>query len=260
MVVPCSRRLARLAGAAVTILGDLIFLPGCLRCGSFDLRRRAGICLTCWAAVRPGPRPSGPCLECAGPGLPCTHPVPPWSWATAAQTYEKTTRDLVRLYKFGPEGGRLPMARPLAGLLAAALRVDGTALNVDLVVPVPSHRARRRQRGFDAAACLARHTAAGAGLRPPRHLLWRRGTQGPRAQARASETPGTGSRDDYLLRRGAPRHLLGRTILLLDDVCTTGATLRRCAGLLRNGGAAEVRVAVLAFTPRRVFAGARAID
>jgi len=258
MVAPCSRHIARLAGAGATALGDLIFLPGCLRCGSFQLRRRAGVCLACWTAVRPGPRPSGPCLECAGSGQPCPHPAPPWSWATAALSYEKAARDLVRLYKFGPEGGRLPLARPLAGLLAAALRADGSALDVDLVIPVPSHRSRRCQRGFDAAASLARHVATPAGLRPPRHLLWRRGAQGPRA--RSSQVAGSAARDDYLLRRGAPRNLLGRTVLLLDDVCTTGATLRRCAGLLLDGGVAEVRVAVLAFTPRRGFAGARAMD
>jgi predicted amidophosphoribosyltransferase len=256
MVARCSRRIARLAGGAVTALGDLIFLPGCLRCSGSSLRRRAGVCLSCWAAARPARRPSGRCLDCGDPGGACSHPLPPWSWATAALTYEGAGRDLIRLYKFGPEGGRLPLARPLAGLLAAALRADGAALDVDLVVPVPSHRLRRRQRGFDAAATLARHAAAGAGLGAPCRLLWRRGSRGPRA----IQAPGTGSQSDYLLRRGARRRLVGRTVLVLDDVCTTGATLRRCAGLLLDGGAAEVRAAVLAFTPRRFFAGARAID
>ena len=82
----------------------------------------------------------------------------------------------------------------------------------------------------------------------PLALIKRQGRRGPRAGA------DDGHRSDYLLRPSAGRQVAGRTVLLLDDVCTTGATLRRCAGLLAEAGALEIRVAVLAFTPRRGFA------
>ena len=248
MAVPFSRRAARLAGRAAVGLSDLVFVPGCLRCGKFRSRRRAGICLACWAAARPPLISAARCLDCGGPGTGCGHPEPPWSWMIAALTYEEAGRDLIRLYKFSDQGGRLPLARPLAGLLAAALRAAAISLDIDLVVPVPSHRARRRDRGFDAAGHLARHVCAATGLPRPLALIRRRGRRGPRARA------DDGHRSDYLLRPSAGRQVAGRTVLLLDDVCTTGATLRRCAGLLAEAGALEIRVAVLAFTPRRSFA------
>jgi len=167
---------------------------------------------------------------------------------TAALAYEEAGRDLVRLYKFSDQGGRLPLARPLAALLAAALQATAISLDIDLVVPVPSHRSRRRDRGFDAAGCLARHVCTASGLPRPLPLIKRRGRRGPRASA------DDGNRSDYLLRPSSGHRVKGRTVLLLDDVCTTGATLRRCAGLLAGAGALEIRVAVLAFTPRRGFA------
>lgn len=246
MAVLSSRRLARLVGRAAVGLSDLLFVPGCLRCGTLHSLRRAGVCLACWAAARPPLITSARCLDCSGGG--CGHPDPPWSWMTAALAYEEAGRDLIRLYKFSDQGGRLPLARPLAGLLAAALQAAGISLDIDLVVPVPSHRARRRDRGFDAAGRLARHVCATTGLPRPLALIRRQGRRGPRAGA------DDGRRDDYLLRPSAARQVAGRTILLLDDVCTTGATLRRCAGLLAEAGALEIRVAVLAFTPRRGFA------
>lgn len=248
MAVPFSRRLARLAGRAAVGLSDVVFIPGCLRCGELHTRRRAGVCLACWAAARPPRIHAARCLDCGGSGGACPHPEPPWSWMTAALAYQEAGRDLIRLYKFSDQGGRLPLARPLARLLAETLKTSAIALDIDLVVPVPSHRARVRDRGFDAAGRLARHASAAAGLPRPLALIRRRGRRGPRA----GEDDGT--RSDYLLCPAAPRQVAGRTILLLDDVCTTGATLRRCAGLLSAAGALEIRVAVLAFTPRRGFA------
>jgi len=254
MAVPSSRRLARLAGRAAVGLSDLVFIPGCLRCGELCSRRRAGVCLACWASARP-PRIHGArCLDCGGTGCGCGHPEPPWSWMTAALAYDEVGRDLIRLYKFGEHGGRLPLARPLAGLLAAALRASGISLDIDLVVPVPSHRARVLDRGFDAAGRLARHASAAAGLPRPLPLIRRQGRRGPRALG------DDGERSDYLLSPSASRQVADRTVLLLDDVCTTGATLRRCALLLAGAGALEIRVAVLAFTPRRGFASPASME
>ncbi len=248
MAVPYSRRLARLTGRAAVVLSDLVFVPGCLRCGELHSQRRAGVCLNCWAAARPPVITAARCLDCGGTGCGCGHPEPPWSWMTAALAYEDAGRDLIRLYKFSDQGGRLPLARPLAALLAAALQASAISLDIDLVVPVPSHSSRRRDRGFDAAGRLARHACAASGLPRPMALIKRRGRRGPRAST------DDGLRSDYFLRPSARRQAPGRTILLVDDVCTTGATLRRCAGLLAEAGALEIRVGVLAFTPRRGFA------
>ena len=163
----------------------------------------------------------------------------------AALRYEDAGRDLLRLYKFGARGGALPLARPLGSLLAAAMRATAIGLDVDVVVPVPSHRYRQRQRGFDAAGRLTRHACVAAGLPRPRHLLRRQGRRSARAR-----TPGRVDRLDYGLRQSRAAAIAGRTVLLVDDVVTTGDTIRRCASLLTAAGAAEVRIAVLARTPR----------
>jgi predicted amidophosphoribosyltransferase len=253
------RRLARLAGRVSVCLGDLVFLPGCLRCGGDSFRRRAGVCLECWSRVRPWRTTPGHCLRCGEDGCRRCEDAPPhWSWLEATLTYEDAGRELILLYKFGPHGGRRSLGRPLAALLAASLRVTGVGRDVDVVTAVPSHGSRVRERGFDAAWILACQAARRAGLSPPRALLWRLGGDAPRARAALPDAPAPAP--EFRLRRAARERIAGKRVLLVDDVYTTGETLRRCAGLLAGAGAAEVRATVLARTPRRRFARSPSIE
>jgi predicted amidophosphoribosyltransferase len=253
------RRLARLAGRAAVCLGDLVFLPGCLCCGGDGFRRRGGVCLECWSRVRPWRTLPGHCLRCGEEGCRRCEDAPPhWSWIEAALTYEDAGRELILLYKFGPQGGRRSLGQPLAALLAASLRLTGIGRDIDLVTAVPSHGERIRERGFDAAWLLASRAARRVGLSPPRRLLRRPGGDAPRARPGPADAPAKAP--EFRLRRNSRERIAGRRILLIDDVHTTGETLRRCAGLLAGAGAAEVRAAVLARTPRRRFARPTAIE
>ena len=108
---------------------------------------------------------------------------------------------------------------------------------------MPSHRHRRRERGFDAALRLAGVAARRAGLPRPTALLRRLDPEAPRARRRTAAAFG--------LRAAAARRVAGRTVLLVDDVLTTGVTVRKCHDLLAAAGAREIRIAVLARTPRR---------
>ncbi|MFQ5768350.1 MAG: ComF family protein [Acidobacteriota bacterium] len=173
----------------------------------------------------------------------------------AGHGLEGVGRDLSLLYKFGPQGGRPLMARPLAGLLAAAARASGICRDIDLLAAVPSHGRRVRQRGFDAPHLLARGLARRLRLPGPARLLIRTDRQQPRSRSKQAFCPD----GRFRLRRRAAQRIPGKTVLLLDDIFTTGTTLRECAQLLFHAGAGEVRGLVLARTPRRSMGSPQAV-
>ena len=122
------------------------------------------------------------------------------------------------------------LAKPLGQLMRQHGRdvIDGA----DVVVPVPLHGRRRRARGFNQAEDLARQI----GL-PVVHALRR-----VRATSSQTDLPAArrhaNVRDAFARRRG--RNVRGWRVLVVDDVCTTGATIEACARVLRQAGAVDV--------------------
>jgi ComF family protein len=118
------------------------------------------------------------------------------------------------------------------------------SLRFDVLVPVPLHWLRRWQRGYNQSAALCRGLATKLGV--SYHPSWlRRVRHTPRQTSRPTPAERKANvRDAFRVRPGAP--LAGRTILLVDDVMTTGATASEAARALRAGGASRVVVAVLA--------------
>jgi len=115
---------------------------------------------------------------------------------------------------------------------------------IDIVVPVPLHWRRRRQRGFNQAEALARTLG----------MPWRNALRRTRRTPSQTELPAAqrhrNVREAFALRRRAA--VSGRSILLVDDVATTGATLEACAEVLRAAGAREVRALTVARVATRV--------
>jgi ComF family protein len=121
--------------------------------------------------------------------------------------------------------------------------------NEVLVVPIPLHRAKQRQRGFNQAELIARaalkHCPAGIRFELNSHVLERR---------RVTQSQiGLTQHQRRANLRGAfrvvkPEKIAGREILLVDDVFTTGTTVSECARVLRRAGAAEIWVATVART------------
>jgi predicted amidophosphoribosyltransferase len=163
-------------------------------------------------------------------------PAPPGVDAWCAPfTYDGVARELVARVKYRNARAATPW---LADAMAALLRTRGLG-RVDAVVWAPTTAARRRGRGFDHAQLLAEEVASRLG-RPVSGLLVRR-----------DGVAQTG-RPSVQRRRGGPEFRAVASpprILLVDDVTTTGATLRAAAGALRRAGAVHVVAVTAARTP-----------
>ncbi|MBA3653110.1 MAG: ComF family protein [Actinobacteria bacterium] len=178
-----------------------------------------------------GPAPCAGCVA-AMRRAPLLPPPPGVDRCLALLAYAGAGRELVARLKY--RNARAGV-RWLAGAMAAL--VDEP---VDLVTWVPTTPARRRQRGFDQAELVARRIAAH--LRVPCRSVLRRGpgpTQtGAGAAARRAATPSLGA-----------RRAVAGTVVLVDDVVTTGATLSAAARCVRDAGARRVVALVAARTP-----------
>ncbi len=163
----------------------------------------------------------------------CRRRPPLVTLARAVGQYEGSLRAIVHAFKYGP---RPTLARPLAARLRAA--AADVLESVDVAVPVPLHRSRQRQRGFNQAAELARHMNM-----PVVHAL-------RRARRTASQADLPAARRHANVRGAfvtvAESDVKDLTVVLVDDVSTTGATLNACAEVLLRAGAREVRAVTVA--------------
>ncbi len=239
-------RLVDGARAAVAGLVDVLMPPTCMACGA-EVQSPLGWCPACFADLH---APAGTaCRRCAQPlpdawaaeaeCLGCMNDRPAFERTVAPFAYAGPARQVVLAFK----GGREAYSRPMA---AAMARAAGPLLAPDsLLVPVPLHRWRLFERGFNQSLLLARELArlSGATLLPSA-LRRRRATQRTRGMGRARREREMAGAFDVSL--GDRPQLAGARVVLVDDVMTSGATARACAGVLRRAGAGQVDVLVFA--------------
>lgn len=231
-------------------LAELLAFPSvCRRCGALlEKRGERILCPDCLAALEVCRAPY--CPSCGrffdGDGAPhpcaaCLRRIPPLSAARAAARYDGAVKDILLLFKYK---GLRPLGRPLAAFLHAALEGENAPWRgADLLVPVPLHRIRRRERGFNQAGVLAKELSRLTEVPVIDRALRKTAPLRPQASLRA-EARRANIRGAYRVAR--PEAVRGKVVVLVDDVCTTGSTLGECARVLRKAGAADVRAVMVA--------------
>ncbi len=219
-------------------------LPGtCMLCG-VRIGTQQAFCADCELAL---PRVTDACPQCATPMAhsdssgqrcgACQKRPPVFSRTHALYRYARPIDGFVQALKYGH---RLELARVFGQHLAEALapRVVGS---VDLIVPVPLHRARLRERGYNQSLELARPIAARLSLPLDYRCLWRTRPTAPQASLALAER----QRNVRGAFAAAPSVAKLR-VAVVDDVMTTGHTVNAAARSLHVAGAKDVQVWVLA--------------
>ena len=184
----------------------------------------------------------------------CRRLEPPFARAAAYGSYEGGLRDLIHLLKYQQVR---PAASVLGRMLAEAILGLETGFGGHvLVVPVPLHARKQRQRGFNQSELIAR---AALKQRPKEDRLSLRTDILERRRETSSQI-GLTSHQRRQNLRGAfavvkPEAVAGQEILLVDDVLTTGTTASECARVLRRAGVSKVWVATVARTLKLNMAG-----
>jgi len=219
-------------------LTNISSLPVCDTCLQRMTPWQGDLCSKCGEKL-PGryfQTEAGPCCE------PCHRAAPPFQKALAYGAYDGALRDLIHLFKYQ----RVRSAAPLLGRF-----LNGAVSGVELperllVVPVPLAAAKQRDRGFNQAEEIGRSFVRGrrfASIQLHSDLL-------VRTRETASQMELTRNQRRSNLRGvfavTQPEEVRGRSVLLVDDVMTTGATARECARVLLGAGAGQVWVATVA--------------
>jgi ComF family protein len=154
--------------------------------------------------------------------------------------YGGVLKECIHLFKYNE---RLRLSRILSELMVDFIKTNRQIIDdVDIIVPVPLSAGRLWQRGYNQSEILARALAKELGLSFSNALVKTKSTR-PQSELKRDRRLNN-VRGVFGIRRGA--RIAGKTILLVDDVLTTGSTLNECARILLESGAGRIRALTLA--------------
>jgi ComF family protein len=228
--------------AMIRPLADFALPPRCPICG-VTVEADNRFCLSCWQQLNFLGKP-----WCASCGLPfpydrpddslcgnCLIDPPVHDGVRAVVQYDDLSSLIAMRLKYGTRLG-------LAKLIAQHLHKFAAEYSDDaIIVPVPLHRSRLWQRGFNQSVLIGRELGRGTGIAMNYSAIYRSRMTPPLRGMTAKERQSTVD-TAFALRADAPGHITGKTILLVDDVYTSGSTSNACARLLRQAGAKEILV------------------
>lgn len=234
---------------------DLLFppRPECPFCGAPEVKGE--ICKTCLALLR-AYRLLLHCRLCGrlfAPAVPlargsarlcdeCQMQEWPFTLARALGPYEGILKEAVHRFKY--EGFR-QLAKPLAALMAEQILTEElwSVADMDLLLPVPLTYNRMRRRGFNQSALLAKELGSRLKI-PVRERILVKVTDTPAQAGLSKAERGENLKDSF--RVADKQALRGKTVLLIDDVFTTGNTVSYIAAVMRQAGVGQVFVLTVA--------------
>jgi len=231
---------------------DWVFPPFCCNCQKIGFE----ICPDCWETID-RIQPESACRRCGkllSRGRICSNcrQTPPAfdqvrSWAL----YQGAMKNILTGIKYQRRFGLVPVLIPA---LVESIRAWG--INFDLLTAVPLGKKRLRERGYNQADLVARPVAKGLTKPYNSQVLQRvretRSQVGLNIDERRENLTGAFIADDEICR--------GKTVLLLDDICTTGATLDACAAALKDAGAEKVYCYTVARTDSLINLNSRSME
>jgi ComF family protein len=225
---------------------DLFLPPACLLCGDllppgFDPRE---FCAECQATMPPLGRSHCSCCSQPFPGTSsqhlcatCLQRPPAFSIAHAACSYQERIKDAIHQLKYR---NQVNLAQPLGKLLGKALETAEVSFKPDCIIPVPLHPGRLKQRGYNQALEISRPLARKMQV-PIDTTLLQRTLKTPPQQGLTAAERRSNLRNAFIVTSTTS----ARNILLVDDVMTTGETVRECCRVLMKNNISEVQVAVI---------------
>ncbi len=227
---------------------DLLFPRCCIGCGISSPQIFQYICWDCWSASA---QIEAPFCKCCGDPVAgaiehdficysCSAKSPVFDAARSAARYDGVVGEALRKLKYE---NALWLAPDMAKLLHNCLEAEYPTQKFDLIVPVPLYHVRRRHRGFNQSAVLARELGRRMGCPFSSSVLRRIRPTITQTNLTAKERL---SNVNNAFEYKKKKRLSGRRILLIDDVMTTGATVNVCAKALKKGGAVSVHVITVA--------------
>lgn len=229
---------------------DFVYPQTCPICRNPLKREEKDLCEDCWKALALLPSPY--CPYCKSflenedeiADHRCAYLIKPEERRILAVrslgTFDDFYQTLVHRLKYDK---KIHLGRRLAQKLGESISQEKGFAGCDIVIPVPLHRARERERGFNQSEVLANGISLVTGIPLAKNVLKRKKKTKDQtylnAQQRAENVKGA-----FVVRR--PEMIDGRRVILVDDVTTTGATLNECAMMLIDSGAKSIFAATVA--------------
>jgi competence protein ComFC len=229
---------------------DFVYPQSCPICQRPLAREEREICRECWESLARLPAPFCPYCKCfledsmtlRNHSCPCLSP-PENKKIMAVRslgTFDDYYQKLIHRFKYQK---KVPLGKHLAQGLGEVLSRENEFADCDLIIPVPLHPARRRERGFNQSEILAEGIYQVSGIPIGKNILTRRKNTKDQtylnAQQRAENV-----KDAFAVSQ--LESIDGKSVILVDDVITTGATLNECAEVLLQAGAKTVFASTLA--------------